>query len=303
MSSCTALLEEIGTMRNMRLFIVILFGLLIQGCTGLQPAATVLATKPVESRAPEKPLPIVITRDIPYTTKQDLDVFTPTEAGPWPVIVILHGMTGNKHQYESAARAIAEGGAAVFNANWRSKPWEAGELALMEDSACAVRFARASAADYGGDANRIVLFGHSIAGWSGSVIAMAGDDFEKDCAVRGISASPDAFVGYGGAYDAGESNPDGGASYLREENPQLWKRIYPYELIGRNSTTRFHLVVGERDKQFISVAQRFHDALKEAGYEVSLTILAGANHEGGDEVALARLYQIILDAAHDLSEE
>ena len=38
------------------------------------------------------PLPVEITRDLAYTSTQMLDVYAPTEPGPWPVVVILHGM-------------------------------------------------------------------------------------------------------------------------------------------------------------------------------------------------------------------
>lgn len=50
-----------------------------------------------------------------------------------------------------------------------------------QDAACALRFARAKAADYGGDPARVIVVGYSGGGTAGAVMALAGDDFDGDC--------------------------------------------------------------------------------------------------------------------------
>lgn len=82
-----------------------------------------------------------------------------------------------------------------------------------EEAACALRFARARAADYGGDPGRLTVVGYSTAGAAGIVTALVGDDSQQmweefassrggpppqvDCLESGGSAHVDAFVEYG----------------------------------------------------------------------------------------------------------
>lgn len=277
----------------------LLAAVLLAGCAGMVETSAPAPTPTVPASPDPVPTPSVeVLGDILYTSTNELDIHVPAEGEQLPVVIILHGLDGEKGLYSDGATAIAKAGAVVYNVNWRSIPWEDGEMALMEDSACAVRFARSTAAEHKGDPEQVILFGHSIGGWSGAVVALNGDSFAGDCLAEGVSAVPNAFVSLGGAYDAGESGPDGGASYLKEEDPQLWEEIYPFALLGNNRDVQFELVVGEYDLGFVQVADRFHQALKAADYQANLTILDGEDHNVRfPSPAFDQLISIIIHAA------
>ena len=257
---------------------------------GGEPAATptpTLTPTAVAMPTPEAPpsptseptaatLTIEVTEDVAYTSAQTLDIYAPSEPGPWPVVVILHGMGagfGNPRLgYTPLAEAIAEQGALVFNATWTVSPVSRG---AFEDGACAVRFARATAADYGGDPNLITLLGHSAGAYLGSVTALAGDDFEGDCLVSGVSALPDVFVGVAGAYDPAITD-----LRVLANDPDLYEAINPSTHIGRNPDLRVRLLHGDID-DIIPVDQsvQFQQALEDAGYDVTLNVLEGVGHD------------------------
>ena len=79
--------------------------LLLGACGAPQPTPTVAA--------PTMAPPVEVTSDVVYATllqpdvtEQRLDVYTPSEAGTWPVIVFLHGYDGNK-EYLAPCSAMA----------------------------------------------------------------------------------------------------------------------------------------------------------------------------------------------------
>ncbi len=238
------------------------------------PAATTAPTEQATAALSPVPSTIEVTEGVAYTSTQKLDVYAPTEPGPWPVVVVLHGAPGSKADLAALSEAIAQQGAVVFNADWRDVIPKF--LEATEDMACVVRFARASAADYGGDPTRVTLLGWSAGGASGAVVALAGDDFEGDCLVSGDSGLPDAFVGIAGGYNFAI---DGEAAFLKEDDLETWEAINPYSHIGSNPELRVRLVHGDADGT-VSVEEsiQFQQALEDAGYDVTLTVLEGAGH-------------------------
>lgn len=115
----------------------------------------------------DRKLPAVKARrlDVAYgpSRKQRLDVFVPEGAGPFPVLVYVHGgawVTGDKSNFRWIAHALAHGGALVFSINYRWVP-EAGFREQISDVAQAVAFAREHAKEHGGDPERLFLAGDS----------------------------------------------------------------------------------------------------------------------------------------------
>ncbi len=214
-----------------------------------------------------------------------LYIYAPSEPGPWPVVVVVHGYLQGPAQFDNLSRAIAREGAVVYNidANFDSP-----HLIGITRIACAVRFARATAPDYGGDPSRITLVGNSRGAATGAVVALAGDDFEGECVMSDGSARPDALVGYEGGYDYATSGDLDRPSVrtmsiLRETDPELWEALNPYSHIGRNPNLQIRLIHGDDfDSRWYDispeVSTEFHQALADAGYDVELTIVENASH-------------------------
>ncbi|MEO6153494.1 MAG: alpha/beta hydrolase [Croceibacterium sp.] len=113
---------------------------------------------------------VTIRRDLAYGADplQKLDVYTAAgkAGGKRPVLLFVHGggfVGGTKHgafQPDNMTLWAAKQGMVGVNINYRLAPanrWPA----AAQDLAEAIRWTRANAARFGGDPDRIVLFGHS----------------------------------------------------------------------------------------------------------------------------------------------
>jgi len=155
--------------------------------TAPAPASAPLAT-PVVTPAPT-PAAVALTTGIGYESadprlpSQALDVHAPKAAGPWPVVVMLHGGPGVLDRGWSAgwASLIAAEGFVVFAPTWgvtgiemMDAPRHEQVDAVFRQAACAVAYARAHASEYGGDPSRMILLGHSAGANAASTIAFNG---------------------------------------------------------------------------------------------------------------------------------
>jgi triacylglycerol lipase len=113
---------------------------------------------------------VSIQRDIAYGADrlQKLDVFTPdgAQGKRLPVLLFVHGggfTRGDKHGAfypDNITLWAAKNGMVGVNIDYRlapKDPWPAG----VKDLASAIAWTKANISRYGGDPNRIVLFGHS----------------------------------------------------------------------------------------------------------------------------------------------
>jgi hypothetical protein len=288
-----------------RLLLVLAVALIaLVGCA--QPAPTPTAVEPTSTSPFAQPTPsysVEVTEDLEYLKVlqsdepvQKLDVYAPTEPGPWPVVVLHHGryQTKDNPLYSSFSEELAGRGLVVFVPQRRTTChtlFECAEnngaelLEVYESWACAIRFARERAADYGGDPESLVVFGHGSAGLE---TALMGDDLEQEweefasnrggplpqteCLAAGGSADAETFVAYGGEYDFYEE--------LKDSDPELWEMTDYFALIGRGPSLRMHLVFGElANPANIEVAGDLHEALVDAGYDATVTILPGEKWE------------------------
>ena len=94
-------------------------------------------------------------------------IYTPTGAGPFPVIVYYHGggwVMASKEVYDGGARGLSAGAnAIVISVDYRLAP-EHRFPAAWDDALAAYRWALGNAASLGGDASRIALAGESAGG-------------------------------------------------------------------------------------------------------------------------------------------
>jgi acetyl esterase/lipase len=239
----------------------------------------------------------------------ELDVYAPNEPGPWPVVVLVHGAFQTRRALWKLIDAIASQGAVVYSLDVEhSFPYA---TSSFERIACGVRFARATAADYGGDHSWITLFGYSAGAHGGAVIALAGDEFAGDCVVVDEPALVDAFVAYEGPYDwtttVYHNNFD--FTNLKNEDPELWHAINPNSQIGQNPELQVRLLHGDaEDIEWydvpLEVSIEFYKALTEAGYDVALIVAEGGTHGAiidSSEVIALTVGQV-MELAHSSSE-
>jgi hypothetical protein len=148
-----------------------------------------------------------------------MDVYAPTRAGPWPIVVVVPGGGVPPDQVmgytDDFALALADRGAVVMTTNWRQT------LAFgsdpVADVICAIGVARATGPDYGADPSRLVLVGHSssvlpvsLAGLRESPISPAADSCDRTSG----PLRPDAMAVIAGlfvpeALDLAASDPPG----------------------------------------------------------------------------------------------
>ncbi|MBF8290775.1 MAG: hypothetical protein HW391_1743, partial [Chloroflexi bacterium] len=226
------------------------------------------------------------------TCSLHVDTFAPPTTKRLPVVVMIPGgpvAPGIRGSMWTVARYVASRGAVVFTADYRSGPqWGGGYPQTFADVGCAIRFARARAANLGGDPARITLVAHSFGGFPGSVTALSAHDFatdEPECLVPLGDGRPDAFVGVGAIYGFDHILPDFLAQMLggtRDEAPEAWDAtdIAVLAAAPGHRTPAVHLIAGTEDLVApVATADEFAVILRDAGIDVVVTAVDGANHE------------------------
>jgi acetyl esterase/lipase len=162
-----------------------------------------------DSGAPAPTPSVVVTSDVAYESANPvltpgvLDVYAPAKAGPWPVVVMLHG-PGWWDELREHARKVSDLGFVVFVPIWgrgSDDPPTYEQIAAIDSQAsCAVAFARAHAADYGGDPATMIVFGHSGGAMVGAMVAFARPEPTAGCLggttpARSMPWSPGKAIG------------------------------------------------------------------------------------------------------------
>jgi acetyl esterase/lipase len=140
-------------------------------------------------------LPVRVVKDIVYRSgsadaagKDRLDLYLPQGRTHTPVIVWYYGgalQEGDKRDATEvgAAQRFASAGIATAVVNYRLSPGVA-HPAHIEDAAAGFAWVKRHIAEYGGDANRIFLVGHSAGAY---LLALMATD-ERYLAAHGLSA-------------------------------------------------------------------------------------------------------------------
>jgi acetyl esterase/lipase len=267
-----------------------------------QPQAPVeqLETETPTVAPPTPTSPIQVTNDVLYATSLQpeattwtLDVYAPNEAADSPVVVFAHGFKAVKEGHKRESQVMAEHGAVVYTITWPTwildlaeRDRGRGYREMSEVITCAIRYARATALDYGGDPNWVTLVGFSWGARLGSWVAIAGegldpmwDEFAVDrggpaqqveCEENGVSGNVNAFVGIGGRYAY--------AKNMQENDPELWKIASRLAHLGQNPDLVIRLLHGERDERVNpEYSTQFNEVLTEAGYDTELILYDGVH--------------------------
>jgi acetyl esterase/lipase len=193
---------------------------------------------------------------------QDIWVFTPQAEGSWPVVMLLHGLNGVGEAMAETGSRLAAHGLVVFAPTYRTDmSTEQGMADLEADITCAYRYAIANADRYNGDLDQPI----TVAGWSlGATFALEGGLTSEDQPIScGAEVPlPEVVVAISGCHYQFE-----GSEFPFD--PSVW---------GNKEATVL-LIGGEEDPT--CAAWQSEDAtaaLRDAGYDVDLVILEGADH-------------------------
>lgn len=200
------------------------------------------------------------------------DVFAPSDGEDLPVVVMLHGTGGERHVMEPLARAVAEENAVVYLPSWpvidqvAEFPADDDEPFRRQAEAvvCALRFARRTAVEFGGDPDELTLLGHSGGATAGARVALVDEPLWPgiDCDA-GLSHVPQRFIGTGGDFL--------GEYQYAFECPDLFRPYDPSSIEVTDSELEVRLIHGVVDRAVCSrVSVLFDDHLRDLGLDTAL---------------------------------
>jgi acetyl esterase/lipase len=102
-----------------------------------------------------------------------LDVYAPKQASHAPVVVFFYGgswVAGKRRWYRYVGEALASNGVIAMIPDYRKYP-DVQFPSFMHDAARAVAWAREHAGEFGGDAQRLFVMGHSAGGQIAALLA------------------------------------------------------------------------------------------------------------------------------------
>jgi endo-1,4-beta-xylanase len=277
------------------------------------PAATSAAGTPPRAGGPPRfpfgpaPLPtgVKAQRDIAYVENghpnQVLDLFLPeqTSAKPLPLMIWIHGgaWLAGSHAGSPMLDLVGKG-YAVASIQYRFSshaPWPA----QAHDCKAAVRFLRAHAEEYNIDPERFAVGGESAGGHLAAFLGASGDvpELEGDLGNAGVSSRVQAVVDLFGPTDLtlmGQQTI--GVSMIQHDAPnspeslllggpvqemhELAKTANPLTYVDK-SDPPFLIMHGSNDR-LVPPGQStiLAKALIDAGVEVTMKTIAGADHGG-----------------------
>jgi len=223
-------------------------------------------------------------------------IYRPSGAGPFPVVLDLHGGAWNakdRHAEEPFDRAIAAAGALVVAVDLTLAP-EAPYPACVQDASYALRWLKAKAKTWNGDATRIGVFGSSSGGHVAELLALRPNDARYNPIP--FAGDPTASVDYV-LMRSPISN-----TFARFENAQArkvdsmiknnqtffvpWESIHeanPQEILDRKEKVTlkpFLIMQGALDTNVLPAFQtKFVESYRAAGGSCDYTIFEGCEHE------------------------
>ncbi len=214
-----------------------------------------------------------------------------------PLIVWVHGggwRSGSKS--EMPLGKMMDAGYSIASVDYRLST-EAPFPAMLHDIKGAIRFLRASAAQYGYDASRLTVAGNSAGGHLAALVGVTNGVKALEGTVGGHldqSSDVQAAISLFGASNLmtilAQSKPQGlkmrGPALqlllggLPEEKPELAKLASPVHHLDAKDPPLL-LVHGDADPQMPpEQSQELAEACKKAGVPVELVIIPGAKHGG-----------------------
>ena len=225
-------------------------------------------------------------------------VYQPQGTGPFPVVLDLHGGAWNakdRFAEEPMDRAIAASGVLVVAIDMTLAP-EAPYPACVQDANYGVRWLKANAAKWNGDASRLGVYGSSSGGHVAELLGMRPKDPRYNAIPLPEAPNVDASV----AYVATRSPISN--TFARFQNAEAkkrdnmmknnktyfnpWESIHegnPQEILERREAINFVpllIMQGALDDNVLpAVQEKFVNTYRAAGGDVSFTVFEDSEHE------------------------
>jgi acetyl esterase/lipase len=262
---------------------------------------------------PSAPLPVKVEKNIPYSTaggeKLMLDLAAPTEGGPYPAVLLLHGgawSVGSRGDLSRGVRdkngkatpslieQVAAHGYVAVSASYRLAP-KYKFPAQIEDARTAVRFLRANAKRYNIEPEKIAAGGFSAGGHLALLLGTAGKNDFKNAEYPDESSRVQCVVDFFGPtdlslYGASEGIED---TYMVpwlgkacKTDPAVYKRASPIDYVSKDDPPVL-MIHGTADVIVpIIHSERMLMKLKGAGVKAELIAVKGEGHGwNGSEAA------------------
>ena len=223
-------------------------------------------------------------------------VYQPTGSGPFPVVLSLHGGAWNakdRSAEDPFNRAIAAAGALVVAVDLTLAP-QAPYPACVQDASYALRWLKAKAKTWNGDAARIGVFGSSSGGHVAELLALRPNDARYNAiAFDGApAASPDYVVmrsPISNTFARFETAQTNKVDSMIKNNTTFfvpWESIHesnPQEILDRKEKVAlkpFLIMQGALDTNMLPTFQtKFVQSYRAAGGSCDYTVFEGCEHE------------------------
>jgi arylformamidase len=216
--------------------------------------------------------------------KQRLDVYAPKDAKHAPVVVFVHGgewTRGDKSAVSYKPKFLNEKGVVFVSVNYRLTP-TVKHPAHVRDVAAALRWVHDHAGDIGGDANKIVLMGHSA---GCHLVTLAALDPRYMSAVKLKTADIAGVVAWsGGAYDLAAMVKAGGAyaDYIKKtfgDSEDAWRDASPVAHVKSAAEGPAFLFISvESGNASHKAAERLARLIREGKGRAESRLLEGRDH-------------------------
>jgi acetyl esterase/lipase len=225
-------------------------------------------------------------------------IYQPAGAGPFPVILDLHGGAWNakdRHAEEPMDRALAASGLLVVAIDMTLAP-EAPYPACVQDANYAVRWLKWKAAGWNGDPSAVGIYGSSSGGHVAELLGMRPRDARYNAIPLPEAAQVDATVSFI-AMRSPVSNPYARFQHAEEmkREPMVknhttffkpWDSIFesnPQQILDRHEpVTLVPLLImqGALDDNVLPAVQaKFAASYKAAGGDCEFEVFEGCEHE------------------------
>lgn len=245
-----------------------------------------LMSSPVQAN-PDK---IKKQKDIPYTSsgktddKQRLDIYYPDGGEGHTVLFFIHGggwKMGDRSKYTYLGKFFAGKGFVTVVISYRLSPKDQ-HPAHIRDVASAFAWTYKNVEKYGGNPDRIFVFGHSAGGHLSALLAL------DEQYLKAHSLSPNKIRGVipiGGVFELAAPNKAGGKKFMEKllepafgKDRTKWKDASPINLVKKDAPP-FLILYGENERPLLTgQANRFYQALNNAGSYAEKKEIKGKNH-------------------------